>query len=321
MIFSESFVTLPPNLRGRDLFVGDLEGQWKLLKRMLDLTAFDVSRDRLIAVGHVIGAHPDSCRLLQLLVDEPWFVSVRGCHEHCMVVAAEDPEVAEEWKALDFPWATELPSEALEIMRKVAVGMPAALEVPQIDGRRVGVVHSEVVMGATWSDVQRAVLTKEDAAWFYPGTVEQCLLAGYRRVCAAVSATTGEDPSSIHPAERARLTEALSPVLGIDMVVCGHIFVGWKLIRTESAIWLNTAAAAPKGRLTAVDLVNGHYWQVGHRREATRVIRHIPQGLPDPLSWMYYQLQPGEVVDSARIEARRMKFRKRLLRGIRNQQS
>lgn len=100
-----------------------------------------------------------------------------------MIAAAENPELADVWAEREFAWHADLSSARRVALNGTAAGLPAAMEVPLADGRRVGVVHAEVFIGAHWHDVRKATLTDKDAAWTFPHSVESALMAGYRRHC------------------------------------------------------------------------------------------------------------------------------------------
>ncbi len=73
-------LSLSPNQRGRDFFVGDLHGYRSELERQLRAQDFDAAADRVIAVGDLVDRGPDSFASLAL-VQQPWFFSALGNHE------------------------------------------------------------------------------------------------------------------------------------------------------------------------------------------------------------------------------------------------
>jgi bis(5'-nucleosyl)-tetraphosphatase (symmetrical) len=54
-------------MRGRRVFVGDIQGCREELERLLEMVAFDPARDRLEPVGDVVNRGPDSAGVLRLL--------------------------------------------------------------------------------------------------------------------------------------------------------------------------------------------------------------------------------------------------------------
>lgn len=77
-----------PNERGRDFVVGDLHGCVDLLYRAMDRVAFDQTKDRVFSVGDLADRGPKSLESLRLL-NEPWFLAVRGNHEDMLLSAFE----------------------------------------------------------------------------------------------------------------------------------------------------------------------------------------------------------------------------------------
>ncbi len=78
---------LPFNKQGTDYFVGDIHGCYDLLLEQLKQLNFS-EHDRLIAMGDLIDRGRDSALCLQLL-EQPWFFSVLGNHEHMFLQACE----------------------------------------------------------------------------------------------------------------------------------------------------------------------------------------------------------------------------------------
>ena len=71
---------LEKNERGRDFVIGDIHGCLDAVERLLEKSSFDRTKDRLICTGDLTHRGPDSLGCLQLL-EEDWFLSVRGNHE------------------------------------------------------------------------------------------------------------------------------------------------------------------------------------------------------------------------------------------------
>ncbi|MBS9403701.1 hypothetical protein KG088_08670 [Halomonas sp. TRM85114] len=60
------------NTSGRDFFVGDIHGQYGLLREAMARVAFDTRRDRLFSVGNLVDRGSASFECLSLAF-EPWF--------------------------------------------------------------------------------------------------------------------------------------------------------------------------------------------------------------------------------------------------------
>jgi serine/threonine protein phosphatase 1 len=65
----------------RTLCVGDIHGAHKALVQVLERARFDPKQDRLISLGDLTDYHPDSDKVLDLLLTVPNLVAVRGNHD------------------------------------------------------------------------------------------------------------------------------------------------------------------------------------------------------------------------------------------------
>ncbi|GGX52762.1 metallophosphoesterase [Saccharospirillum salsuginis] len=140
---NNSLVRLAPNLKGTDYFVGDLFGQYTLLKKALSNVNFDINRDRLICTGNIIDYGPESLQIVSLL-KEKWFHMVRGDHEHRFIDAFLhlDRAVYHTVLTKGGTWTIPLSQSRLEPLAIQFAKRPIALEVP-IKNAMVGVVHAD----------------------------------------------------------------------------------------------------------------------------------------------------------------------------------
>ena len=81
------YLALPANLHGRDFVVGDLHGQYSVLRSLLEQADFQSDIDRLFLVGDLIDRGPENEKCLQLLL-EPYVKAVQGNHELMFYQAA-----------------------------------------------------------------------------------------------------------------------------------------------------------------------------------------------------------------------------------------
>ncbi|SFB81767.1 serine/threonine protein phosphatase 1 [Marinospirillum celere] len=135
---------LPENPQGKDFLVGDLHGYLDELLEKLNISGFDPSCDRLLAVGDLIDRGPDSLGCLELL-KEPWFFSVQGNHERFLVASmAGDTDAQLIWLLNGGRWSKHY-SEArlLEAAELIEDKMPLAFELG-FKAQRLGIVHAEV---------------------------------------------------------------------------------------------------------------------------------------------------------------------------------
>lgn len=78
---------------GKVFVVGDLHGGYELFREKLVLVNFDFEHDLVICVGDLVDRGRANLQCVSLL-DEDWFVSVKGNHEDFCVMGHFDQEVA-----------------------------------------------------------------------------------------------------------------------------------------------------------------------------------------------------------------------------------
>jgi len=122
--------------------VGDIHGCWNQLRQLLSAVKF-CRRDRLVAVGDLIDRGPHSLRCL-LLLNKPWFWSVRGNHEDMLLATIANRRDQGFWLSNGGEWAADLPEKQLESCGQlITQHMPLAIVVGS--GKdRWQVVHAEI---------------------------------------------------------------------------------------------------------------------------------------------------------------------------------
>lgn len=135
------------NTQGRDFFVGDIHGQYRLLQDAMQRVSFDKSVDRMFSVGDLIDRGSDSFDCLSLAF-EPWFYGVRGNHEmlaHDALIAENDGDWLKNdlWMINGGTWVlSENALEVRQILGEALRYLPYAREV-KVAGKRIGMVHAE----------------------------------------------------------------------------------------------------------------------------------------------------------------------------------
>lgn len=278
-----SFVSLPSNPHGRDLVIGDVHGQAHLLEKLLVLADFNRYIDRVFMLGDLIDKGADSAALLERM-DGTTFHSLMGNHEAMMVAAQHGAKTDPVWDRSGNEWAQSLPASRLSELSTKAMTFPLIAEVRLKDGGNIGLVHGEVPPGMSWDQIRNCQLILSDASESPPLSIAGSALWGRKRILADArmrSTKAAEAP----PEVRAETWEASQSVLGIDWVLCGHTpLIPPEPRRRGNVIWLDTGACDPDGRLTAVDLRKGVYWQVGHDGEEYPE-RLLPRAEPPVPSW------------------------------------
>ena len=264
---------LPVNQRGRDWFVGDMHGEIGLLAHFLDKVQFDITKDRLIAVGDLVDRGPQSLKLLEFFGANPtWFHSVLGNHDAMMretlIYHSYDAERA--WRHNGCNWIDGRHEDERRRIGQISMRMPIAIEVPLSDGRRVGVIHAEMPLLSKWDDIDKFYVAGEEAAEIgnYNGSE---ILWGRTRVRNALVVRKYPKGEIATPGLKARTLNELQPIAGIDLVVMGHTRLEPKIpLQCSNMLWIDTGAGYQDGCLTFVDLVAGEYAQFSHGRKRYR---------------------------------------------------
>lgn len=137
------------NVTGRDLFIGDVHGDFPLLVHALKVIHFDKYRDRVFAVGDLTDRGADSWQCLNL-TKEKWFFSVLGNHESFIVQRYDDdPYQQSVWLMNGGDWWLELtPAKKCAARAIVAQQYSLTLSV-EIGELTIGVLHAEYPF-TTW---------------------------------------------------------------------------------------------------------------------------------------------------------------------------
>ncbi|WP_221800253.1 metallophosphoesterase [Oceanobacter mangrovi] len=145
---------LSANQLGRDFVVGDIHGHVEKLHQQLNALGFDFDKDRLICVGDLIDRGPQSPQALALL-NEPWFYSVIGNHEHLMVSAMKykNSEHRMTWLGHGGEWiASSNPGQWAGWFEQIE-NLPLAIEVTSPTGVHYGVIHADFPY-QSWKEVE-----------------------------------------------------------------------------------------------------------------------------------------------------------------------
>jgi serine/threonine protein phosphatase 1 len=215
------------NLLGRDFFVGDLHGMFRLLEAALHMADFDVTRDRLFCVGDLIDRGPDSELVLEYL-SKPWFHAVQGNHEDAAIFfgvgGATDLANYITWGSAWLIGKTE--NERKEYAYELMM-LPYLMEVETEDGL-IGICHAD---------------THQDS---WPKTV-----ALYENV----QSEAGLDRLKGHTLmSRHRITARdPTPVEGVYAVLVGHSPVT-KPTRLGNTYYLDTGSCYPKRSMFLLEL-------------------------------------------------------------------
>lgn len=244
-----------------------MHGEFRLLTQFIEKVGFDFGKDRLIAAGDLVDRGPQSRELLDLFGGSPkWFHSVLGNHDamfrEAMLFHSFDAERT--WWRNGGNWFEKVSPEHREQLKQAILRMPLAIEVLLSDGRRVGVVHAEIPVGLTWSDVDNFIVRGDEAADVgnFNGNA---VLWGRSRVRNALMVRKYPRAEVATMGLRSKTLEHLQPVPGIDLLVMGHTRLDPQVpLPVSNLLWIDTGGGYEGGRLTFVDLAASEYVQLSH---------------------------------------------------------
>lgn len=131
------------NKHGRDFFVGDIHGQYSLLRSILRKVNFSTDRDRIFSVGDITDRGENSYNCL-MLTQESWFYSVLGNHENFILnIEENDYFQRKTWNKNGGSWWWELSEEDKKLAKKTILeNYYISLSVETKMGS-VGVIHAQ----------------------------------------------------------------------------------------------------------------------------------------------------------------------------------
>lgn len=282
-----SLLTLEPNTKGKDYFVGDLHGEGRLLLAALKTLSFDWTVDRLIAVGDLVDRGGAHAQLFQAIIGQAGFHSVLGNHDvHCWSqlqsyfndgVWPKDPESA---------WLREFNLDDGWAIRNFIRSLPLSIRVTLRNGLRVGVIHADIPDGMkSFSDL--ANISREYLPTLTSQSQINTLLLSRRR--ARVVEELLSDPIHSQPAPDLSRTQLLQDVGDdLDLIVCGHsICWTYRPVQAGKWIFLDTGAGydhfdMPDATLSVLDPVDRRVVQARHAEYG--LIETSEFALDEPLS-------------------------------------
>ena len=229
--------SLPPNLRGRDFFVGDIHGHYEGLREALNQVDFNHNEDRLIAVGDLVDRKPRGDLALKWL-EAPFFHSIRGNHEDLYLRwrrLRQDPSAQVDFEERLYfrgpnggQWVKDY-GEDIHIPLEAALSaLPYFLSVPTADGRVIGVVHAEFPDGTAWP---RVITQMEEGD---PLLIEAMTWGRSRWKMLKTGKCVFRDQNQ---------------VFGLDAVVCGHVRVP-NPVALGNIVYLDTGGWAERGKFS-----------------------------------------------------------------------
>lgn len=162
MISTKKPRNLPPNIRGKDWFVGDIHGNFQGLSRALEQCGFSPGRDRLIAMGDLVDRGKDSHEALKWL-QKPFFHAIRGNHEDMFLTwhrLRHDPAKQRAYeeeiyfrKGIGGEWTKDVEPSVLDAISEGFSRLPYTMQVHTRCGKTIGAVHGEIPDGMQWAEI------------------------------------------------------------------------------------------------------------------------------------------------------------------------
>lgn len=282
---------LPPNFVGRDFYVGDLHGCFQHLIRLMDHVEFDMSKDRLITAGDLVGYGPFDIGTARLLANS-CIHTVLGYQELSFLGTLKVPGFEK--------WANPLLSDEqaswvydLDELRNSGIvgymsSLPLAIEVEQRDRSVIGVIHGEVDPASGWASLRQ--LTREDLVpeSTRHGTLVWNAVNSSAQLTSLAIMLGYQDPLTLadFPMDRLQVERHARPTQGVDLLIGGNtIPPDWMQLYVANRLYINTGASTGGGRLTMVEPKFDRYWQVGWQPRLEGPTDRVVMGLlPRPIT-------------------------------------
>ena len=138
--------TLSRNIRGADYaaiyVVGDLHGCYRLLMQELEKIRFNFEQDLLICTGDLVDRGSENLECISLL-DQPWFLSVRGNHEEMCIKGRDDVWIQDMHARNGGEWFYLLSTEKQDELSAIFSQLPLVIEI-QLEDKKIGILHADI---------------------------------------------------------------------------------------------------------------------------------------------------------------------------------
>ncbi|ENV14250.1 hypothetical protein F965_00493 [Acinetobacter schindleri NIPH 900] len=129
--------------RFRSCFVvGDLHGSYSLLMNELHLKNFDFENDLLICTGDLVDRGDENLECISLL-NQPWFLTVRGNHEEMCIRGQYDPKMKDIHERNGGEWFYRQSQETQQRIIDRFAELPLVIEV-ELQNKKIGIVHADI---------------------------------------------------------------------------------------------------------------------------------------------------------------------------------
>jgi len=147
----------PCNQDGRDFVVGDIHGEFDMVKNALHIVEFDPIKDRLFCTGDLIDRGEDSVDVLEFL-DQPFVYSVIGDHDfHFASKKIKDlRDISQQLDGIGLYWVNRISDQEILKIQNRFKQLPYVIEIQTRFGL-IGIVHADVPKGMTWLDFKEGI--------------------------------------------------------------------------------------------------------------------------------------------------------------------
>ena len=122
--------------------VGDLHGSYSLLMHELHLNNFDFENDLLICTGDIIDRGTENLECISLL-DQKWFLTVRGNHEEMCIRGQHDPKMKDMHARNGGAWFYRQFQKTRQRIIDQLAKLPLVIEV-ELKDKKIGIVHADI---------------------------------------------------------------------------------------------------------------------------------------------------------------------------------
>ncbi len=143
-------LTLPLNSKGKDFIVGDIHGEYQLLKKAMKKINFKYEADRLICTGDLIDRGSDSSLVLDLLTED-FFFSTLGNHEEMLLkYSASKTKREYYWYPNGGKWWSTVDVQSQRYYENLIRNKMPILITIQLNSYQIGVVHADFPLNTSW---------------------------------------------------------------------------------------------------------------------------------------------------------------------------
>ena len=135
-------LTINTNQKNHVYVVGDLHGCYSLLMQELQNIHFDFQNDLLICTGDLIDRGNENLECISLL-DQTWFLTVRGNHEEMCIRGQYDPKMKDMHARNGGSWFYRQFQKTRQRIVDRLTKLPLVIEV-ELKRKKVGVVHADI---------------------------------------------------------------------------------------------------------------------------------------------------------------------------------